>query len=454
MELTLKIPEPHSKKQALIMNCFHVPDLQELWVACGTKFGKSLSAAGAISSAAIIKKQSLYRWIAPHYSVAKIGMRYCKRILPPDPYVTANNSTNTLTIENRETLLQFLHGTDPEATIEGEGTQGNVLDEMSKMKEQVYTSVWTTTTLTRGPILALSTPRGKGFFYNKCMEAKEEMELARRQGRNPRKAFITAPTSDNPYVLREAIENAKKDLPLRLFEQYYEAKFIDDSSVFVGLDACIRGVELYLDSSFQHWVDEEVESKTVVIGVDWAKTTDYTVFTAFDTNGPISRVIGVCRFQGIDYVSAIKHLYKFAKQFKEVLVIYHDKTGVGVALDDMLSQTTLPFEGIVFTNKSKAKMVSDLILGIQKQKVEFPNWAPLKKEMDAYEVQTNDLGTMKYAAPSGLHDDIVSSLFLGYAAILEFTNIDFSVKIAEDLKSHDLSVEKWYQTLIEENDDF
>lgn len=44
----IKTPTPHSKEQAQIMNAFNTPGLQELWVACGSKFGKALTLSSRI----------------------------------------------------------------------------------------------------------------------------------------------------------------------------------------------------------------------------------------------------------------------------------------------------------------------------------------------------------------------------------------------------------------------
>ena len=39
--MLVQLPKPHSHKQAIIMNALMTDGLIELWVACGTKFGKA-----------------------------------------------------------------------------------------------------------------------------------------------------------------------------------------------------------------------------------------------------------------------------------------------------------------------------------------------------------------------------------------------------------------------------
>ena len=151
---------PHSDKQKLIMNAFFIPGLIEMWVACGSKFGKTFAASSAISLAFPLKQQALWRWVAPIYTQSKIGFKYCKRMLPPEPYVRPNESNLSLSIPAIDSQIQFFHGQHPES-LEGEATAGNILDECAKMKEGVYESAKTTTTVTRGPIIGISTPKGK-----------------------------------------------------------------------------------------------------------------------------------------------------------------------------------------------------------------------------------------------------------------------------------------------------
>jgi hypothetical protein len=450
MEVEIVVPKPHSDIQRQIMNALRTPGVQEVWVACGSKFGKSLAAGGAMAITAPTKAQSIFRWVAPIYTQAQIGMRYVQRLLPGEPYVTANKSTNTLLIPSINTQIQFWHGQHPES-LEGEACAGYVLDECSKMYEQVYSSAKTTTQVTRGPLLAISTPRGKNWFFKKCIAAMEEMQRAKFEGRTPRQIFLTAPTTANPYVPKESIIEMRENLPDRLYRQYVLAEFVEDSDTFTGYRDVVEGPLLeYNPSQRQTYFGPSCKEATVVIGADWAKKSDFTVFTAWEL-GPMPRMIAFDRFNGAhvgDYVGAVKELMRFASNFKHVSIIYHDRTGVGEVIEDLLNKTNLPFEGIIFTNNSKSFMVNQFMVAIQRRALRLPNWSMMCQELDSYEVTTTDIGNMKYSAPSGMHDDIISSMFLGWSAVAEFTSHTFEVKILEELPSSPSgTIEKWYNDL-------
>ena len=457
-KITINTPTPHSENQRKLISAFVEPHYEEIWIACGTKWGKTTGAGAALAAAAPIVQGSLWRWVAPIFTQAKIGFNYCRKMLPPEPYCTINRSQlPTITINQMDSKIEFWHGQNAES-LEGEAVFGYVFDEAAKMSETVYDSAHTTTTITRGPKVAISTPKGKNWFYRKCMEAHEEYLWAIDKGKKPKKIFITAPSTDNPAVTPEAISQARSTLPQRLFDQYYEAHFVDDGETFSNYKQCLYGPELELSGHRQIWFNEEKKEgnkiqATVVIGADWAKKIDFTVFTAWDYKE--NKMIGFLRFQNVNYFEAIKQLVWFCKHFEKVDMIYHDKTGLGEVIDDMLDKTSLPFEGIVFTNTSKAHMVNSMIIGCEQGIPQLPRWHELIKEFDSYEVTTTDSGAMKYAAPEGMHDDIVSSMILGWKAVMEYSEHELAVKTVETLgeDSSLLTVADWYNEIQQQQDE-
>ena len=447
---TLELPKPHSHIQRILMQALITPGLVELWCCAGTKFGKSLALSSGLGAASWVNKNGLYRWIAPVYSQAKIGFKYHKFLLPNDS-LKVDNSEPSITIKHNNTKIEYRSGKHPE-DLEGEATQGNCLDEAAKMKRQVYDSVKTTTTITRGPIMGFSTPKGKGWFHDKCMEAKEIMERCIREGRPPTHIFLTAPTATNPNVTKEAILEAKRTLSDRLFRQYYLAEFIDDGSTFLNFRQCAFPVDWEPEGQIHTWFHDEADDCEVIIGVDWAKKNDYTVFIAMDLVSVTPMVVGYSRFQGISYVEAIKQLMLFTKKFKRIHMVRHDRTGVGEAIDDMLGGSGLPFEGVVFSNQSKSSMVSQLMLTFEREEIVYPNIPEIVYELDIYEVKTSATGAMRYEAPTGCHDDIVSALLLANSGVQDIKG-GFKLRFLEDLPKEKLTIDKFYQEMMNEIED-
>lgn len=451
VQVSVNLPKAHSKKQQLIMSAFRTPGLSKIYVSCGTKFGKSISASVCEADMLLSRPRTKWRWIAPIYDQARVGMEYFRSMLPPAPHSKFQDGKMRITMPHNGSSLEFWHCKDP-VSLEGGGINGNIFDEAAKCPYAAFVSAQTTVTFTGGPQMYVSTPYGKNHFYKGAMEAKEQMRWALKKGVLPEQVFITARTIDNPLIDPKVIDQARQTLPDRLFRQYYLAEFLDDGSTFVGFRDCIYGPELEdLYGATQHWTHEKAIEKDVVIGIDWAKKSDYTVFTALTSGSEIPEMVGFMRFQGIGYVEALKELYKFIKKFKNIILVKHDRTGVGEAIDDMLGQFSFPFEGLIFTNASKSAMVNQLMLTFETGGIRLPNWPDMVKELESYEVKTSDSGNFKYSAPVGMHDDIVSSLMLANSAILEYS-ADFKLQFMEDLPDKKYSVDKWYNDLREDDD--
>ena len=103
-------------------------------------------------------------------------------------------------------------------------------------------------------------------------------------------------------------------------------------------------------------------------------------------------------------------------------------------MDDALGNTELPYEGVTFTNKSKSDMINSLMLSFQKRDIKIPHWPEMIKELDSFEVSVNDIGTFKYAAAQGAHDDIVCSMFLAWSEVVQYAPNDMEVVSLDELQ--------------------
>lgn len=428
----IDFPKAHSNKQALIMNFFtSYPECKDLFVSCGSKFGKTQAASTSISNGLINSRNAYWRWVAPIYEQARIGFDYCKKMLPIGDGFEAKDSRLAILCPELDSQIRYYHAHKADS-LEGFATAGGVFDEAAKISKEAYDADNTTRSRTRSKRIYVSTPIGKNHFYNSCMEAKEEMILAKRQLRVPRMMFITAATFDNPYIPKESIEDMRRRLPDRLFRQYIMADFIDDADVFGNYRQCFEGQPIVFDSDDSHWFADAAKNSTVVVGADWARTRDYTVFIAIDVEH--KRVVGFRRFHKRSYIEAVRELVRFCKLFKETQTVWHDKTGVGVALDDQLAYTDLSYKGVTFSNQSKSSMINSLITTFEHRALFMPYLSVLDKELGAYEIKVNDIGTMTYNAPSGMHDDTVMALVLAHAALMQYSDLRYEVRFLEDLR--------------------
>ena len=362
-----------------------------------------------------------YLWGAPYYNTAKISFKYMCRLLP-EKIGKPNKSELSIYFPSNESTIYFKGvNTDPENTIEGNAYHHIVLDECSKMVEQAYTSCRTTTTKTQGQIDLITTPRGKNWVYKMYLKGLDPTETD----------FVchNFKTSDNPYIDKAEIAKNKASLPERSFQQYFLGMFVDNSAVFTSYHQCLYDFDYEKTNEDNELWLSDTESSSIILGVDWGKVNDSTVITAW--NYETKTMVGFRRFRGYDYITAVKELIRFNNSYENVEMIFHDKTGVGVAMDDLLAQTDLNYEGIVFTNNSKTDMVNDMIFAFERNDIKIPNWSTMKMELDSFEVQSTKTGKFTYNAFEGMHDDIVCSMMLGVHCLQEYAT-DFSEVISID----------------------
>lgn len=395
-------------------------------ICAGSKFGKTLGESIKIAHLLFMADTPIQvLWGAPYYSNAKVAFKYMKRLIHPD-LRDDNKSDLVINFKHNGAMIAYKGlNHDPEAA-EGEAYHHVVLDEVSKMKADCLPSVRTTTTQTKANIDLISTPRGRNHFHDAFLKGMDP--------NNPDYISFTFPTSDNPNVDPKEIEIARRELSAAHFQQYFLAQFVDNSEIFTGYQQCIMDQDplVFRSKEKQMWVSPDCAEKNVVIGVDWAKAQDYSVFIAVAYEETRPRVVGFARFRHLRYTEAVALLGAFSRRFLDTTIVFHDKTGVGQALDDLMVSTRLAHEGKTFTNRLKAAWVNDLTIAIEQQKIWLPNWQEMRTEFEGFEVTVTAAGSYKYEASTG-HDDIICALLLAWQATLEFATIDLEVKELEQL---------------------
>jgi hypothetical protein len=191
------------------------------------------------------------------------------------------------------------------------------------------------------------------------------------------------------------------------------AEFMEDSAgVFRNVDACIV-------SSEQWAVDSAEYHRSVVIGCDVAKHTDWTVLIAMDAE--TGRCFAMERFNHLDWPIQKERILAFARKYRGRLIL--DATGIGDPIFDDLKHVYADIEGFKLTSASKTALIQRLIVAVEQRRVQWPaasdqlsvngeQWGVLTAEMKRYEYEILPSGTITYNAPAGYHDDCVMALAL------------------------------------------
>ncbi len=354
-----------------------------------TKAGKTVGCMAWLSEQAMLGGGGgrEYWWVAPVYPQAKIAWRRIKRALPPW-LIEKSNESDLYHVLINGAVLRFRSAEKPD-NLYGEDVYAAVIDEASRLREEAWQAVRSTLTQTRGPIRIIGNVKGRGnWFYRLSREAE-----AGKPGHAYMK--LTAYDAVAGGVLDMAeIEDAKSVLPEHVFRELYMAEPADDGGNPFGLaaiQACTRAKD---------WLSEE---KTVAIGVDLAKSVDWTVVIGMDRYGGVT---GFGRWQRVKWKETVNRLIPIIGHLPALV----DATGVGDPIVETLQETLPNVEGLKFNQTSKQQLMEGLALAIQSDGVSFPD-GPIRAELDLFEYEYTRTG-VRYSAPEGNHDDCVIALAL------------------------------------------
>lgn len=351
-----------------------------------TKSGKTEACTVWLAEQALTKggKGRLFWWVAPSYRQAEIAHERMMLRLPEEVY-TPNYSDLSLTLANGS-RIEFRTGENPDRLF-GFEVWAAVIDEASRVREDAYNAVRSTTTVTRGPIRAIGNVRGKSnWFYNMARRAEVgEKGLAYHK--------LTAYDAVDAGVIdAEEIEEARRQLPEHVFRELYLAEPSDDGGNPFGL-AAIRECVCH----------EYSAHPSARAGVDLARSVDFTAIVMLDKFGQATLVE---HFQ-MPWAETMQRVSDTVGRVPALI----DATGVGdPVVEDLQRRFGMVAEGFKYSATSKQALMERLALAIQRKEIKFPD-GPLVTELEAFEYEVTRTG-VKYSAPSGMHDDLVNALAL------------------------------------------
>jgi hypothetical protein len=359
-------------------------------ISAGRQSGKTFLCVFIISVFALQNDNKICWWVAPTYEPAKMAFRRCiKFLIETKIQFDYNKSNLTITIMNNGSTIQFKSG-DREEGLRGESVDLLILDEMGLFKRDSWQyALRGTITATNADAIFIGTPKGKNLFhelYCKGLDPLEEDYIS-----------YQFESKESDYFSEKEWEEVKK-LPQRIFEQEYQAKFIDDGGeVFRNIKDCIKGQ-----------LEKPSQSKSYFAGIDLAKSVDYTVICILDQD---NHLCFFDRFNQISWNIQKERIINAIKKYNAVSLI--DSTGVGdPILEDLNKQINA--QGFKFTNVSKRQLIESFSMAIEKQEVSFPDIPELTNELNIFTFDQTQSGNIRYNAPDGMNDDIVIALALAY----------------------------------------
>lgn len=369
-------------------------------LACGVRWGKTRCAAMEGLAAALEPNERSTGWVvAPTYDLADKVFRELV-ILTAEHLrhriVTLKEHERKLVLRNLGGGVSEIRGktADNPVSLLGEGLDWLIVDEAARMKPAIWESHLTQRLIDkRGWALLISTPRGKGWFYEVWRRGHDESDAAY--------ASWNSPSWQNPHLDRALIEGERGRLPERVYRQEYGGEFIE------GAGAVFRNVRECATGTFVEYDHENV----YFAGLDLAKVEDYTVLVILDQD---RRMVFTDRFHRLDWSVQVTRIREGLKMYGDPCVLV-DSTGAGEPIYESLCEAGCRAEAYPFTARSKAALVNNLALLFEKRDITLPRadlWPVGIEELEAFEYSVTDSGNVRTAAAAGAHDDTVAALAL------------------------------------------
>lgn len=364
-------------------------------VSCGRRFGKTFLSQDVLIWACINSRKP-YSYTAPTYK----GMRVVWETFRDGFYniiADVNEQERRLTFITGATL-EFWSLDSPDA-MRGRAYAGIVVDEAASVPRLEYAwneVIRATLTDYKGWALFLSTPRGMDYFHSLYVNGLDETR--------PDWMCWTAPTVTNPYIDPQEVEDAKLELPERSFAQEYLAEFLDDGgAVFSGVKDVCRGQRKPAQKGHEY-----------VVGVDWGKVDDFSVFSVFDVN--TLEQVEMLRIRQASWSLQREKLKALCDTYQARLVLAESNSIGEPNIEILKNEMGLPVEGFNTNIKTKAPLIDNLAASIERKEVKLLQDDILIHELLGYTANRLPSGSYQYGAPPGGHDDTVIATALGLAA--------------------------------------
>jgi Terminase-like family. len=300
-----------------------------------------------------------------------------------------------MTIEFQNRSLVSFRSAEKYDNLRAEGIHRLVIDEAARVEKEAWESVLRPALSdTKGDAMFITTPKGRNWFYSLWL-------MGQRPDEFPDYRSWRFPSSDNPLITPEEIEQVRATMPENIFRQEFLAEFIDEAGeVIPNVDSCVvlPGLE-----------KERKKEKQYYAGIDLARVQDFTVVCIIDNE---YRLVDFLRLRQVNWDIQKNEIEAMLKKYDALSDC--DSTGVGDPIVESLVMSGASVRGFVFSATSKRALIQNLIFGFSNKQIKLPPIPELISELKALTYKQGPSGQLSYEAPAGMHDDCVMALALAY----------------------------------------
>lgn len=293
----------------------------------------------------------------------------------------------------------YIEGADNLDRLRGLKPKGIIIDEYAQIKPEIWTEVlFPAINQSGGWVIFIGTFKGKNHFYELFSKYYDWTTGQSIENQDYKTFYL--PYYTNPYFTEEQIRAAKETMPEAQFNQEYGCVPMSGvSNVFPSIRDLMGGK---LEAPTNHYYS---------MGVDLAKSVDYTAVSIIDRN--TNNLVYQERWQADWSVTLEKIIQLYKRYNKAKLTI--DSTGVGDPIAELLAKRGVRCEDFKFSNTTKDRLVRKMSVFFSEKKLTLPpidQIENLAKEIEQFSYEILQSGKIRYSAPTGMHDDEVMSLGL------------------------------------------
>jgi hypothetical protein len=365
----------------------------------------------------LLKKNKFSAYISPTFQLGRKVYKEIVSLLDGKGIIKKANSS-TLTIETiTNSTLQF-YSVESYTAIRGTTVNGVLIcDEAAYYPdvlpngENIWGNVIMPITKARQPLtIFISTPCGKqGFFYDFYLRALNGEDGIK---------YLERTIYDDNLVNEEQIEEIKRSIPPKAFEQEFMCKFLDSSlTFFQGFENCFVKDMQY--SGAKEW-----------IGVDLSGDgTDETIVTKVNDNNQIIQF----KIEGtLD--QKYRKIADIINQTNPV-ASYIENNGLGAPMINEIKKLVKRKSNIYewnTSNSSKEEIISYLAVKVANKELYF-NDSELYSQFGTFICKISKTKKLTFAAQEGKKDDRIMSLAI-------------ALRCMEDLKYQGINKNKFILT--------
>jgi len=317
--------------------------------------------------------------------------------IPEEQWGVVRSTRTEINFDNGSRIISLPVGRDG-SNIRGYGARENmiIVDEAAFIRDSIFQEVLSPMmAVGDGTFILLSTPFGKkGYLYERYNDDRWHT--------------LQVPSSANPMIDDEFIEEQRENLTNTQFKQEILGQFVESASSFFTREELMNCARESVRRS----------SDITFLGVDLASTGgDESVYVSIDDEGNVFDIEHTANMPMTDAMGRIRELDGYY-DYTRIMV---DSTSLGQGTVDQVRESLgNKVEGFKFTNEKKQSLYNTLKNELQSGGIAF-EYIPGKNDMPGNKMMNQCLdleysytstGRMKISHPPNGHDDFSDALAL------------------------------------------